>query len=292
METDALKAILSQEVVANLSLDLSAPEAVLQLGGEPLVLLEPPSVDDLGRGLPHVQAAMDLRADRLPEIVAQSEDILPFFGVIIDLHPERTPWTGLLLEAAHRAIVAIEMRVKLHACLPRPIAFAPHVSPILETPAHSTWPSGHATESFAIATLLTTLRLQGAGATDPAVELLAGLSTSSATAMDPTSERLFRMAHRIADNRTVAGLHFPVDSAHGALLGTALGLALTATLSGRTDPLPCWSVRGSDWVGDFSLANWQKMLVERQAPDGPDVPRPGAGTALPEVWGKAVAEWS
>lgn len=45
-------------------------------------------------------------------------------------------------------------------------------------------------------------------------------------------EQLQRQAARIAVNRTVAGLHFPVDSAVGRLLGTALGEFMVARCTG------------------------------------------------------------
>ena len=37
-----------------------------------------------------------------------------------------------------------------------------------------------------------------------------------------------RLATRIAVNRTIAGVHFPIDSAAGAVLGLTLGLYFVA----------------------------------------------------------------
>ena len=49
---------------------------------------------------------------------------------------------------------------------------------------------------------------------------------------DASREQMQRLAARIAINRTVAGLHYPVDSAVGRLLGTALGEFLVARATG------------------------------------------------------------
>lgn len=83
------------------------------------------------------------------------------------------------------------------------------VQPMIQTPDHSSYPSGHACEAFAVASVL--CRMMGA-------EPLAVLK-------DPKEPRhtLFRLAARIAENRTVAGVHFPMDNLAGAMLGIVLG---------------------------------------------------------------------
>jgi hypothetical protein len=45
----------------------------------------------------------------------------------------------------------------------------------------------------------------------------------------------YRLAARIAINRTVAGLHYPIDSAAGAVLGTTLGDYLVARCAGKVE---------------------------------------------------------
>ena len=44
-------------------------------------------------------------------------------------------------------------------------------------------------------------------------------------------EMCYRQAHRIAVNRTVAGVHFPMDSAAGARLGLQVGNILVAAMT-------------------------------------------------------------
>ncbi len=109
----------------------------------------------------------------------------------------------------------VEMRLKHAFACPRPVELSPQIQPMIPTPGHSSWPSGHATEAFVTATLLQAL-LQAAGRHG-----------------DRYEEQLQRQAARIAVNRTVAGLHFPVDSAVGRLLGTAIGEFLVARCAGN-----------------------------------------------------------
>ena len=124
-----------------------------------------------------------------------------------------------LLDLVFSLSVLVEMRFKQIFASIRPVAFSPQIQPMIETPGHGSWPSGHATEAFAVATLLEAL-----------------LNTVPGTGSPPNGtlarEQLQRLAARIATNRVVAGVHYPVDSAVGRLLGTALAEFLVARATG------------------------------------------------------------
>ena len=89
---------------------------------------------------------------------------------------------------------------------------------VIPTPEHGSWPSGHATQAFTAATVLAALQ-GGAGR----VEVMADSQT-------------FRLAARIAANRTVAGMHFAADSAAGAMLGITIGRYLAARATAGQAP--------------------------------------------------------
>ena len=81
------------------------------------------------------------------------------------------------------------------------------MQPIILTPGHATLPSGHATEAFATALVLRELLRESGSPYDDA----------------SYGRQFFRLAARMAINRTVAGVHFPIDSVAGAMLGLTLG---------------------------------------------------------------------
>jgi len=99
----------------------------------------------------------------------------------------------------------------MKALLPmnRPEVLAGDVAPVIQTPAHSAFPSGHATEAFAAAAVL--------GALYPA-----------------RLGQLRRLAARIAVNRGFAGVHYPVDHLAGAMLGDMLGAHVVEKVFGVT----------------------------------------------------------
>ena len=111
-----------------------------------------------------------------------------------------------LLNLAFLFAVNIEIRFKHAFACPRPIDLSAQVQPIILTPGHGSFPSGHATQAYAVCYVL---------------ERLLGLTETAGRKSE--QEQLQRQAARIAINRTIAGVHFPVDSIAGRLLGQTLG---------------------------------------------------------------------
>jgi membrane-associated phospholipid phosphatase len=214
----------------------------------PLVALEMPDLTDLAAQLPFLRSYGDLRDERLPEILVQLGDITSFFGAIDQLDATHTPHTLMLLHAASGFASTITQRIKLAFDAPRPVAFSPRLQPIIATPSHATLPSGHATEAFLLAGLLTVLR--------------GGSVTGSAADM----EHRFRLASRVAINRTVAGVHYPIDSGAGAVLGMALAehLCAVAGQSGAGQ----WTFAGPSWNNSDFHQGIVADLVERAVAKG------------------------
>jgi hypothetical protein len=175
-----------------------------------LVTLRRPTESIFKEQLGLVAGYAELRGDRGAEILAQMGPQTAFWGSIIGLHDHRHKYTLELVSLVLTLTVLVEMRFKAAFACPRPDELSPQIQPMIPTPGHASWPSGHATEAFAIATVLQALLPKG----------------------QKYQEQLQRQAARIAVNRTVAGLHYPVDSAAGRLLGTALAEFFVARCEG------------------------------------------------------------
>ena len=154
---------------------------------------------------------------------------------------------------------------------------------MIETPGHGSWPSGHATEAFAIALLLEKL-LNAASHPD------AALPNGTACRED-----LQRLAARISTNRVVAGLHFPVDSACGRLLGTALAEFLVARATGGKVHASGFNARDYQKADghalDFSLHQSldDGQIGYSRAGSGYSV---GSAPLLGWLWEEAIKEWA
>jgi membrane-associated phospholipid phosphatase len=309
LQPDARLAVFVHEGMRILDVRPAAPAHVVRAGSAPeagdLVALTPPGGPAIAAQMVELRAAMDLRADRMVEILAQQGDMLSFFGAQLPLSAQRRPATALLLAVVYEVVAAQEMRIKHLCSVPRPVDLSPRIQPVIQTPGHSAYPSGHATEAHAFATVLAALHLAARPGPAPAAgtsvldAVLAHLTPAheAAAELDPVI-LLFRLAARIADNRTVAGVHYPVDSAHGALLGLGTTLALVAHClgGGAAVAVPTWAAAGDDWAGDYTLRKWVEHLGAapgtgwRRAPL--HLPAAEPWRLLPALWADAVAEWS
>jgi len=229
----------------------------------------------------------DLRGDRATEIMTQMNGTLAFLSSIPFLNPSRTPYTFELLGAALRLANFAEMRFKQALASRRPNEYSPQVQPMILTPSHSTYPSGHATEAFTSAYVLwRLLRASGRPPYADASWLM----------------QLMRLASRIAINRTVAGVHFPVDSAAGCFLGIQLGRYLWRLGAGLPN-YPAYRFIGTAYPwglpppddGDF----YWEVIFRRLHPPSPAVPyiaNAGVHPLTPSpmlrwLWQRARHEW-
>ena len=163
----------------------------------------------------------ELRNERATEILAQIDPQYAFWSSIVYMHPDRTKRTFELINMLLQFCVYVEMRFKHALACWRPVEYNAQVQPMITTPGHGTFPSGHATQVHAVA-----LRAE------IAAEAQSGEPRDTAKMI----EQLDRQAARIATNRVVAGVHFPVDSMAGRMLGVALGRVLRRALYGERCP--------------------------------------------------------
>jgi hypothetical protein len=215
------------ELLSGLCFDIKQGSQTVELGfvnldqkklqKQTLVTLRRPTVQVFKQQLDLVANYAELRNDRGSEVLAQTlPSQVPFWAPVIGMQPHRHPWTQQLVALALSLTVSVEMRFKHAFACPRPFQLSPQIQPMIPTPGHGSWPSGHATESYVVAVLLQSL-LQNVNGNGSAY-----------------GEQLQRLAARVATNRVVAGVHYPVDSAVGRLLGTALAEFFVARCIGST----------------------------------------------------------
>jgi membrane-associated phospholipid phosphatase len=273
----------------------------------PLVEMVRPTREIFKEQLTMVANYADLRPDRSAEIIAQLATPLEFLRAVAFVDPARTPRTVELLGMSQWMATYVEMRMKYTLACKRPIEWSSKIQPMILTPTHGSLPSGHATESFCMAQVLWLLL--------------------RATGVKPYSENIWgdmmmRVASRIAINRTVAGVHFPVDSAAGAVLGLALGEYLVKRCEGATVN-GGWKFDGPEFKDENGSAvnldfNWREYYDFGLTPPGlrtvendndpmtkNDLPPwvrivPANGSSLADapsaplqwLWEKAKAEWT
>jgi len=166
--------------------------------------------------VPLVLSWAELRLERATEIMAQIDPPYAFWSSIVYMRPDRTARTFELINILLQLCVFVEMRFKHAFACWRPSEHNAQVQPMITTPGHGAFPSGHSTQVHAVAHLL---------------EQLLNLKQTKHQKM---VEQLRRQAARIATNRVVAGVHYPVDSMAGRMLGVALAEYFVGRCRGST----------------------------------------------------------
>ncbi|MGL4243199.1 MAG: phosphatase PAP2 family protein [Beijerinckiaceae bacterium] len=182
--------------------------------------LERPPIAVFKKQLDWIRAYADQRAERGTEILTQMGLPVEYYGTIMGLTAARSKHTVELAMIALVLGAHVAMIAKHHLACRRPDKLGATTMPLITTPDHNSFPSAHATEAFTMATVL------------------AGVANSDfGRKYYPAPGRITalmrKQAERIAVNRTVAGMHFPVDSWAGAALGEALGELILALCRGE-----------------------------------------------------------
>jgi undecaprenyl-diphosphatase len=124
--------------------------------------------------------------------------VLTGLGGLLDLRARRPPWSMVIAGAAAGVAAAVAVGLKEAFDRARPPVADPSFVSIVPPPGSDSFPSGHAAEAFAAATVL--------GALHPRLRVPA-----------------FVLAAVVALSRVYLGVHYPADVVVGAALGIVLG---------------------------------------------------------------------
>lgn len=200
----------------------STADVSVQIAGAPVVVAQitRPTAGDLvgsaGATTPtqisQVATAAGQRSVRAAEIVAQDASLEAHFMDVLRFDEEQYPHTAELIAVVSMFVFTLVQELKYHFMVPRPTQVAPDLTTVVPVPGHSSYPGGHAAQARAIAGVLVNLLLPRA----------------TAARVPPMLKNL---ATRIAENRVIAGLHYPVDSTAGLALGDVLAEVLGALVA-------------------------------------------------------------
>jgi len=262
-----IEVVLAQ-ILSRFTIESDATSVTVKCDGTKICTIQKPTLPTLNTQMKWLRAYADLREDRHTEILVQSEEIMSPFSAVRPFDLPKRRVTAEMLTLTQEVAILIEQQVK-HLCrAPRPVEFSDRVMPMLDTPPHSTYPSGHSTESFAIASALSMLEY--------------GETPGESFSAD---RPIFHLAQRIAVNRTVAGLHYPVDSAAGAALGCAVGSALAFIANGT--PLRSFSFDpNANPEADFTRTTLETVIKGKSSSK-----TPAPLGILQKRWVKARGEW-
>jgi membrane-associated phospholipid phosphatase len=123
-------------------------------------------------------------------------------GVVLALIDGSNREAWLICAALGPVAIGLNYVVKLVVRRPRPVLEG--LPPLGGAPSSLSFPSAHATSSFAVATVM--------------------------TRVEPVAALAFMLALALALGRPYLGMHYPSDVVFGAILGVALGLVVPLSI--------------------------------------------------------------
>jgi acid phosphatase (class A) len=165
--------------------------------------------DKKGAQLREMLEIADEREERFAEIIDQHEAEGPikyWLGMLM-IDSGSAPATYQLIRVARRVGEVVVMCLKEEYGEARPSQVCPAIMPMIDPPVTPSFPAGHALQSHLISTCLV-----------------------AAQRLRDQTDMLVDLAKRIAENRVVAGLHYPLDNKAGE---TAAGECFRLLLRGE-----------------------------------------------------------
>jgi acid phosphatase (class A) len=144
-----------------------------------------------------VAYSLDKRTEHAAEIIEQAFSMHAYFAQLLMLTTGANPYALKIMEMAARVAEMVGVYYKLKFNRARPQQVFPAIVPLLNSPAHASYPSGHSLEAHLIALAL-------------------------AEVFPAAREVLLELARQIGRNREYAGLHFPSDTQAGKDIAEAV----------------------------------------------------------------------
>jgi len=256
------------------AVDAGAKSVALRYAGQSFATIYRPGMATFMAQLEFLRQYLDQRPDRTPEASSQLSFPLPYFAMVLGLQTCNR-WTFELISITQVLASHVVMVAKHHLACRRPTHIGATVMPFIPTPAHGSFPSGHATEAHAVTVVMNAFMEQQPGRFPD---------------FQPRQILLRKLAERIAVNRTVAGVHFPIDTWAGAIIGRAVGqivLAKCGIVNATVDGYSYSAQGDRDFYGNEF---WKGT--------NPDFGVTSAGGSFPVnaspefqwLWGKAVSD--
>jgi hypothetical protein len=151
------------------------------------------------------------RASVIGEILSQDVEFNTDFMALLAITPGSHPNTYRVLHIASLIGLYAALYYKAHYDRPRPSQLCPALLPSLPMPGHASWPGGHATQAQLKARLME--------------HVLQGILPEGN--LEAISSNLRALAHKVARNREIAGLHYRTDSDAGRRLADEIAPFLT-----------------------------------------------------------------